>query len=205
MGDFKDSKRHGIGTLLTEPAGSVLYNGSWLSGVYHGEGLLVKYLEVSSRQHNYEIRSSTSSNTNNNDRPGVTMIQYEGSFVNGLRHGFGTLTNTLDGTEYKGEWHKDVPISGKWRISMNGTVFSGEAKVCNEKSLDADNHVAQKREEVTQRLSMSSFNDNLSPILLQTDNIVLPQPDGFGTMSYANGDVYIGQFEKGTWIYIFSI
>ena len=196
MGDFKYSKRHGIGTLLSETGGSVLYNGSWLSGVYHGEGLHVKYLNILSR-------SSLSTMDNNNATiPNhiANMIKYEGSFVNGQRHGFGTLTNTADGTSYKGNWHKDIPISGKWRISINGTVYSGEAYVNDSEELsDDDNSYAQQREDredMKQRSSVISSDDRC-PISLQTDNIIFPQPNGFGTMKYDNGDVYIGQFAEG--------
>ena len=86
MGDFKHSKRHGNGTLLSEPAGSVLYNGSWLHGVYHGQGLLIKYLEVSKKDKQDDFKPSISgssgspfSSLNSKHRnQEVPMIKYEG-------------------------------------------------------------------------------------------------------------------------------
>ena len=89
MGDFHNSKRHGYGTLLCERCGEVEYNGSWLSGMYHGEGLLVKYIEA---DNNVRRRKSL---CGGKDDKIIPMIRYEGRFYNGLRHGYGTLINTM--------------------------------------------------------------------------------------------------------------
>eukprot|EP00551_Chaetoceros_affinis_P015989 CAMPEP_0203696580 /NCGR_PEP_ID=MMETSP0091-20130426/7757_1 /ASSEMBLY_ACC=CAM_ASM_001089 /TAXON_ID=426623 /ORGANISM="Chaetoceros affinis, Strain CCMP159" /LENGTH=157 /DNA_ID=CAMNT_0050568385 /DNA_START=127 /DNA_END=600 /DNA_ORIENTATION=- len=103
----------------------------------------------------------------------------------------------MNDTEYRGEWHKDVPISGKWRISMNGTVYSGDAKVFDDEIADFEitDDKDEEREEL-QCLSMIS-SDDLPPNPLEICQLILPKPDGLGTMRYDNGDVYVGQFKKG--------
>lgn len=93
--------------------GDTIYRGSWLNGIFHGEGICI------------ERRCRDSPN------------QYEGEFFNGLRHGFGQLKNKKSGLICKGPWHCDKPLSGKWRITYpNGCIYSGNAKV------DDDNHIS---------------------------------------------------------------
>ncbi len=199
MGDFKDSKRHGIGSLLTGPGGSVLYNGSWLCGVYHGDGLLIKYMENNCTK-NVKSRRPSLGYRGNKEAP---MIQYEGSFVNGLRHGPGTLKSTIDNYEYEGEWHKDVMISGRWRISIDGSIYSGGAMIFDE---EAENDTYEDLTKVGADSNTSAFdNGDISTgsaqhtgnVSLENEVMKFPLPHGFGTMKYKNGDVYVGQFEKG--------
>ncbi len=178
MGDFKDSKRHGVGSLLTKQGGSVLYNGSWLCGKYHGQGNIWKYLETSSTQNN---RHSDSINKNlmnqtNSSCQKLEIIHYQGSFIDGLRHGSGKLTNTMDDTEYQGEWHKDFPTDGRWRISMNGTVYSGDAKVFDDEMAQLE--ITDDKDEARGELQCSSMtsSDDLSPNPLEINQLIFPKP-----------------------------
>jgi hypothetical protein len=211
MGDFKDSKRHGIGSLLTGPGGSVLYNGSWLCGVYHGDGLLIKYIENTCMK--AKSRRPSPGFRGNKEAP---MIQYKGSFVNGLRHGFGTFKSTIDNYEYHGEWHKDVPISGRWRISIDGSIYSGEAMVADDKEAENDtdedytkggaNSITRGFDSGKVRSGSAHHTGSSS---FENEVMKFPQAHGFGTMKYKNGDVYVGQFEKGegrfeTYIVLFN-
>jgi len=194
MGEFKDDKRHGTGSLLSHSGGEVLYNGSWIAGAYHGQGLLVRYLKCMSRSdtHNSDAYLSLSTSFRKKE---AAMIQYEGSFYNGFRHGLGTLKNTFDNIEYKGQWYRDVPVSGKWRISMNNSLYSGEATVFDEDNDDV--HSQNDDNQMTTQIPLPVISgDDLPPNYLKTGKL-LPQPHGFGTMKYENGDVYVGNFVKG--------
>ncbi len=110
VGRFQDGFRSGTGTLYTEAGGSIIYRGSWLNGLFHGEGLCIE------RKHQ------------------DLTIEYEGEFFNGHRHGYGTLKNSNeDGVICKGYWHRDEPMNGKWRITWpDSRVYSGEVKVVEE-------------------------------------------------------------------------
>ena len=95
--------------MYEKAGGAIVYQGSWLNGLFHGEGLCIE------RQHQ------------------DSNIKYDGEFYNGLRHGFGTLANGHSGVICSGYWHCDEPMNGKWRISMpDGCIYSGDVKV-NEK------------------------------------------------------------------------
>jgi hypothetical protein len=37
-----------------------------------------------------------------------------------------------------------------------------------------------------------------APLVIDTFEIVMPSPHGFGALRYSNGDVYIGKFQNGT-------
>ena len=42
IGEYKDDKREGVGTLLERARGRVIYSGLWSDGVYHGKPRVVK-------------------------------------------------------------------------------------------------------------------------------------------------------------------
>ena len=168
--------------MLDKSGGNVIYSGSWREGLYHGEGVSVQRIcanltEIASDQAAY---NSSKSNGINGTGP---IVQYEGTFVNGQRQGFRNLSNEADGSECKGNWHRNLPVTGKWSIRYgDGATFSGDAKCFevgfkNSTSLELDSQ-------------------GLPSMLLNT-SVVLPKPNGFGTKKYANGDIYIGSFISG--------
>jgi len=172
MGEYKEGKRHGVGTMLAKSGGPVMYSGSWNEGLYHGEGVAV--YRATSDSTSIDFDSKLDSN--------LSTVQYEGSFVRGQLDGFGTLTNyTVKGSVItKGNWCKNVPLAGKWRIQFtDGSVYSGEAKV----------------EEICVNSCLSkTFCDQGLPRNLCDWNLITPMPHGFGTMMYVMGDLFIGNF-----------
>jgi len=183
LGEYKDGKRHGIGTLLTKAGGQVTYSGAWNEGRFHGEGVfvqrLVKHPVDVSREPQIEEESMRTGRMR--DSTSDDVIMYEGSFVRGQRHGFGTLTNDENGMIYKGHWHQGFPGSGKWRIRYaDGSVFSGQATAHDDRLYEMP----------------ALDSDDIPPMKIDF-SIIEPKPDGFGTMKYANGDLYVGDFSDG--------
>jgi len=179
MGEYKEGKRHGVGTMLAKSGGPVIYSGSWSEGLYHGEGVAVQRVNP---QNTHAIAGSMSIDFDSKSDPHVSIVQYEGSFVRGQLDGFGTLTTNSDtgSVVAKGNWRKNVPLAGKWRIQFtDGSIYSGQAKseeISGSKLLSGSSHIH----------GLSSH--------LSHWNITTPIPDGFGTMMYIIGDLFIGNF-----------
>jgi len=179
LGGYKDGERDGVGTMLDKSGGRVIYSGSWAHGTFHGVGVSVQRV-IEPADAAAGGLSLVSNKAANNNR--TRTIQYEGNFERGQRHGFGTLICEVDGTSYKGKWHRDRPVSGKWRIRYrNGSVFSGQAQAA------AEEYSFPVRRPATLGL----------PPVNVYHSVVTPQPHGFGTMKYTNGDVYVGNFLHG--------
>ena len=83
------------------------YLGQWVMGVQNGNGKHIWYSKrVAVSQ--YPIRN-----------------EYEGSFLNGQRHGFGVF-RYASGARYSGYWDKNVK-SGKGEFMFkNGSIFKGD-------------------------------------------------------------------------------
>ena len=122
--------------MLDRSGGQVVYSGSWSNGLYHGDGVSVQRLVVqpeppadaaagfsavvSRGGHGVDDREGDG---------GGSAVQFEGTFVRGRRHGYGALSSEADGTVYKGNWHHDRPVTGRWRIRYGDeTIYSGHAR-----------------------------------------------------------------------------
>ena len=106
------------------------------------------------------------------------IIQYQGNFFHGHRHGTGTLKNN-NFISYEGTWHLDRPVDGKWKIKYHdGSIYTGSANIAT---------AAQKMQCGGTKMNMLQ--------LVTCDH--MPQPNGFGTMKYINGDEYVGDFTLG--------
>lgn len=197
------SKRHGFGTLLSEPCGEVEYNGYWVSGLYHGEGLLARYMKSQPQEECNDFETKELLH-HSRKRQATPMIRYEGTFYNGLRHGYGTLTNTLEDSVISGDWRQDSPVSGKWKIKMNDSSYSGEAAIFESGTVSngSGDDEEDQDDAYIKHLSCHSFDE--LPKQLDVDKCSLPQPHGFGTMKYSNGDVYVGNFVRGKIFNFFS-
>ena len=129
-----------------------------------------------------DLKSST-------NQDGHYDLEYEGSFFNGLRHGFGTLSDSCAGTVCKGRWHNDKPISSKWRITLkDDSVYSGEAKV------NEDDNCLEVVEAAT---IWTDLPQSDIPPMSNNFSIDIPNPHVFGAMKYENGDIFIGMFKDG--------
>jgi len=116
-GDFKDNKRSGYG-ILTLANGEEEYNGDWQNDAYHGTGLLLNTLALESWQiqdifGNFE----------------VAWKRYEGEFVYGKKHGFGTLV-FANQDKYVGNFVSDQMSGTGTLYKANGEVIFGDWK-CN--------------------------------------------------------------------------
>ena len=173
MGAFQDGLRSGVGTLYERPGGSIIYSGEWVSGLYHGEGSCVQLPKGGNQSPDHD-----------------SSLQYEGTFFNGLRQGFGMLANKSNGIICKGYWHRDKPVNGKWRITFkDGSIYSGDVKIREEEDASTNSG--------TRTAIWSNLPESNIPPVSSNFEIRIPLPDGFGAMRYSNGDVYIGTFKDG--------
>ena len=170
-GSFVDNQRSGKGTLH-DKSGRMIYEGHWLNNIFHGEGMYYK-TEIAKDTNEEEI-----------------VYTYQGLFFNGLRHGFGSVSiNKEKALVLKGPFHKDVQVSGKWRINYpDGQVFSGDAIVQEEIT-----YKEFKPEDGIKIIPSTSD----APRILTRDTYQIPTPNGFGAFRYQNSDVYIGEFQNG--------
>jgi len=185
MGEYKAGKRHGVGTMLNKSGGHIIYSGSWNEGLYHDEGVVVLRLDGINL---IGTIGSQSINAIAESEAKGSIMEYEGSFCLGHLHGYGTLTtNTLSGAVVcKGNWQRNKPVPGKWRIQFSdGSIYSGEAKT------------EEYSENRSSSLESRTLNSQDLPELLGDWETFTPQPDGFGTIKYVNGDVFIGSFIDG--------
>lgn len=178
-GGFQDGQRSGDGAFHKKSGGDVVYSGSWLNGIFHGEGTCL-YQQM---QGNMDPSEPSENHKE---------LRYHGSFFNGLRHGYGVLMNGTDGLVLKGQWHKNLPIDGKWRIEyQDGSIYSGGAKVKED--------IFPESRDKDQLIPMDSSKSE-APLVMDTCTfeISMPSPHGFGALRYSNSDVYIGNFQNGT-------
>jgi len=169
-GGFQDGQRSGMGTLCKKLGGDVIYNGSWLNGIFHGEGMCMQMQP-------YDDTESSEMSENQKE------LQYQGLFFGGLRHGYGVLVNECKGIILKGNWHKNKTINGKWRIEYpDGSIYSGDAKVIQ------DLHPENRDEDFSLLVDLSKP---------EAPFVHTPTPHGFGALRLSNADVYIGQFKDG--------
>ena len=83
------------------------YDGKWVEGVQNGNGKHTWYSKrVTVSQ--YPIRN-----------------EYEGSFVNGERHGYGVF-RYASGARYSGYWNKNLKSGRGEFMFKNGSVFKGD-------------------------------------------------------------------------------
>jgi len=174
QGYFRHGVKQGKGSLLIKDLKSeenfqILYSGQWQNDEYHGLGI-ERILD--------------------NDEDDVF---YEGQFRNGEKHGYGVMKQTQTGDCYQGYWNQNHPTDGKWRIQYsNGNLYHGQAQVTDVVPTDRMVLVPNN----------SSSSNNLkqsakeSPVLTPHRTIIPLNLQGFGTMQYSNGDVYVGEFSN---------
>ena len=98
------------------------YNGSWESGVPHGEGVLPFFLK------NHHTRLIFTIYTRFTFFFFVGIFSYynqnvyEGNFQNGKRHGQGKMTWTHTGEYYEGGWEKDKPSEHNFSLPIRSLL-----------------------------------------------------------------------------------
>ncbi|CAD8146687.1 unnamed protein product [Paramecium octaurelia] len=120
--------------------------------------------------------------------------RYQGMKRNGLRHGKGKFIHT-DGSYYDGMW-KDNKMSGK------GVLYNSQGKVIYDGSWTDDQYHGQGIEYNQDQIPMISGLDhnnltNITCWLKYEGAFKRDNREGFGTLSFSNGDKYIGAFKDG--------
>jgi hypothetical protein len=172
VGEWKDGLRSGDG-LEIHPDGSI-YSGTFKDGKRQGKGTVLdkpggRVIYTGEWQDGlYQGQGIFVSRRRAPTGKRLCCVtRFEGGFAKGLKHGFGTLI-TGDGFVCKGTWSHDRPVQGNWRICyIDGSIYSGQANINEENSISCG---------------------DLANLLI---------PFGFGTLKYANGDVYCGNFFNG--------
>ena len=192
VGMHKDGLRHGdLGTMLERSGGKVIYSGGFCKGLYHGEGKLVQRLFADPAD--MAAGGGKPSHANDRGEENGKVVEYEGSFVGGQLYGYGVLRSEADGVVYKGNWDKNRPSGKKWRIEYHdGSIYSGTSK-----HFGSQPSTAHKYPLSTGIPSDSNDEENTVTLLSIRQQAGGLKPDGFGTMKYACGDVYVGTFVAG--------
>jgi len=193
FGEHKDGLRHcELGTMLERSGGKVIYSGGFSKGLYHGEGKLIQRLFADPAD---MAAGGANPRSHGNDRGEEhgKVVEYGGSFVGGQLYGYGVLRSEADGVTYKGEWDKNRPSGKKWRIEYHdGSIYSGTAKHFGSQPSTAHTYSLS-----TGLPSGATEEDETVTLLSIHQEAGGLKPDGFGTMKYASGDVYVGTFEAG--------
>ena len=171
-GEFKSGLRHGNGTLYTkdkESSSNLIYSGEWKQDKPNGDGIQFYKKAKEIELLDMAPEHKTSNLLSTQDSKSLRDVKYVGAFVEGKRSGHGTLTYS-NGIVIEGLWRRGFPISpGDWKISFGSeAIFSGEA-------------------------SFSSESDSS----VQRDYTLFPIPNGFGVITYENGDAFSGFFVDG--------
>ncbi|XP_076019613.1 MORN repeat-containing protein 3 isoform X2 [Genypterus blacodes] len=102
IGEWLDSKKHGIGTQTWKKNGCI-YEGEWKSGKPDGYGLCSVLLPETNKH----------------------MRKYCGEWKDGKKHGYGTHFYK-DSAVYEGEWSEGLRSGYGRMLYSNGDVYEGE-------------------------------------------------------------------------------
>jgi len=117
-GEYKDNKRHGLGTYYWASKG-MMYTGRWRNNVRDGVGRMVfpdggRYLGAwSGNKRNGEGRYTYPDGSS-----------YNGAWIDDVKNGFGTYT-FVDGSQYIGSYVDGEFVSGEWRMAGGATRYFG--------------------------------------------------------------------------------
>ena len=101
VGDWQHDFKEGKGIMLSLDAE---YDGSWSGNRRHGRGKQISFIHPAECRKKYPHL-----------HPDECRKVYEGDWVDGKRHGFGTFS--FDGSKYEGEWQKDE-YHGEGKLNM---------------------------------------------------------------------------------------
>lgn len=175
-GNWEDNVPHGQGTLIT--ASGVNYTGNWKLGRFDGRGTLTlpvgKWYQgdwVDGRRNGLGVYKQWLPTDYS-----VILEEYQGEYVNNLRHGQGTLTNA-NGI-YSGPFVNDKPEGQGTMKYADGSVYVGSWK-------------RGIREGVGTFTAASGF------ALKYEGEWKDDNRSGKGKLTLSDGSVYEGQFKKG--------
>jgi hypothetical protein len=181
QGNFKDSKRHGMGRMvytaqskfcaLFEEAEGV-YEGQWSNDLRHGKGIM-KW------SNGIVYEGSFAFNRRHKVQGKVTFVNkesYEGYWLENVIHGIGSYT-TKEGITYRGKFANGVP--NKLGTLMYPDSSRYEGQIMNWKP-DGKGRIIKPNNDIYE------------------GNFENGQFQGQGKIHYANGDSYSGEWLQGT-------
>ena len=123
-GHYYEGARQGFGTLTVATCG-LHYAGEWTHGCFHGEGKWSRRL----RSPQPSAGAATAWHHAPASAPAVqrhslAVETYEGSFIGGLRSGFGVQRR--GGERYEGEWQMGRRAGIGRLLRTDGSIFCGE-------------------------------------------------------------------------------
>ena len=160
--------------------GKAIYVGQWCDGLMEGKGVLHYW---------NKMKEGKLSSPSSVDAIVIDEVEkYEGTFRRGKRSGHGCLYHP-NGTLVKGHWQDDEPKDGSWTFEReDGSKYVGQAKW-------EVGHPSAKEVNGSEAEADKEHGNALAPALPMPHGF--PIPNGKGTMTYANADVYIGTFVHG--------
>lgn len=167
-GDFVDGNRQGHGTFTYKDLG--VYTGQFSNNSLSGKGKFIYY--------NGDIYEGNYVNGNNQGQGTFTLANgdyYIGNWNNGVRDGLGKQYNKGTNKVWEGNWKDGVFVSS----TAPAVTPAGSNKcISGNCSNGYGKYIFSKGE-------------------IYEGNFVYKQPEGQGTITYANGQVHTGQFSKG--------
>mmetsp|Transcript_18964 Transcript_18964/g.31439 ORF Transcript_18964/g.31439 Transcript_18964/m.31439 type:complete len:897 (+) Transcript_18964:125-2815(+) len=215
-GEFCEDKKHGEGTLILSDASS--FHGVFANGAFDGKGTLCERDgTVYVGEWRAGLRNGEGMETMSDGRV------FKGTFKNGKREGSGTLLEKSAGKIiYRGPWRdgkfhgegmlivrKQIPSSHQVNIvRWEGAFAAGKKHGYGVLSNETDNSewkgVWSHDKPVSGKWRVKYKDGGLyagqAQVLDEQNSSgdkVVAVPEGFGTFQYANGDVYVGNFEYG--------
>ena len=209
VGSWVDGKQHGRGSL-TADGGIFEYEGEWQNGQMHGHGQLIRKSKKENDAWIDELRKMEDLIKNNDEDDGDwldTGIQehveegediYEGSFVEGIRQGYGKLT-LQNGDIYDGFWENDcLHGQGKYTFAATGSEYDGHWVDSMRDGLGimsyGDGGVYEGTWESNKMQGRGTFVDETG---VYEGDWVEGQQHGWGKYVYHNGDIYDGEWNFG--------
>lgn len=153
----QEGKQHGKGTLGcldTFNKQTVIYNGDWKDGLYHGEGTLY-YPSLGSNENQCDKYAGSWVKNQREGEGTMTYLNgetYNGQWVKNQRHGKGTIT-TAQGVQYELHFKKDkIDFTQKGKIKYpDGEEYIGNLKMIGEKIMKHGEGVLTTKDKIVYR------------------------------------------------------
>lgn len=206
-GAFHQDQMHGNGTLVFNDSSS--YTGGFKDGNYHGkgtlseeDGIVYKGYFIAGLRHGHGTESIPASNT-----------YYDGEYSKGKRDGVGTLQCELDQSIlFTGLWKNGLFDGEGYHFYKNhGTFLKFEGSFQQGQQSGPGMLTLKDESILIGKWIRNSPTDGIWQITYPPTSLctsysgaasfyppqTLPIPHGNGTMNYASGDIYTGNYDKG--------
>ena len=182
-GDWVDDKITGEGVMKYKNNDE--YNGNWVDNKKSGKGVMT-YADGSKYDGNW-LEDEKSGKGVMTDADGSV---YDGYWLYDNRSGEGTMTYK-DGSKYDGTWIDNNQNIGIMKYNSNNNQFHAKTYETYDGYWYGNTNTNNKTAKINYRPNSDSN------FKLYDGEVSDQQPNGTGTMTYVNGDKYIGEWEKG--------